>query len=156
MINEQLEVQCTYKYCVHENKTVDINTAIKKRGKYYHPECIKDQENRKEIIDLFVNYINPNPVYKELQRVINTIILRKHIDSDFLLFGLKFYIKHKIPLNYPQGLYYVIQNKDVITAYNKALVSTLNKNSFSINETSNSDFQYTPRKEKTVADIVNN
>ena len=97
----------------------------------------------KKIIDLFKNHINPNPVYSTLQSVIKNIVFTKELGSDFLLFGLQYYIDHKLPLNYPQGLYYVIQNKQVLNAYNKSKVKNI-KNNIEIKEDSGSEFTHVP------------
>ena len=70
------------------------------------------------------------------------------------MYGLKYYIGHKIPLNYPQGLYYVIQNKDVINGYAKEKTKTI-KQSVEITEETESNFTYIPTKTNSFADILN-
>ena len=149
-------VKCRYSNCKHDSKEIDKDEAVKSGNSYYHADCFRDKENRKEIIDLFVKHINPHPVYNQLQTVISTIINQKGLSSDFLLFGLKYYIEHKIPLNYPQGLYYVIQNKQVIEAYNKLNErKVLAKENFVITEDNNEvEFSYKPTKAKGFADIL--
>lgn len=102
---------------------------------------------------MFKEHINPNPVYAQLQSVIKNIIFIKGIQSDFLLFGLRYYIEHKIPLNYPQGLYYVIQNKDVANAYNKSKIKDVKK-SVEITEQTEVQFKHIPTKNSGFADIL--
>ena len=149
-------VKCRYSNCKYDSKEIDKDKAIKCGNMYYHKDCYKEKENKKIIVDLFVKCINPHPVYNQLHSVINNIINQKGVSSDFLLFGLKYYIEHKIPLNYPQGLYYVIQNKQVIKAYNdkKNKKEILNLNSFVVQEDNEVEFNYKPTKVKGFADIL--
>ena len=146
-------VSCKYSSCLHETKELNKEDAVKSGNSYYHSDCFKTKEDIKQIIDLFKNHINPNPVYSQLQSVIKNIVFTKGLGSDFLLFGLKYYIEHKIPLNYPQGLYYVIQNKNVVDAYNKEKVKNIKKN-VEITDETESSFTHVPVKNNGFADIL--
>lgn len=152
-MRNQSTVTCKYSGCLHLEKTLDKEQAIKSGNSYYHPDCFQTKEDIKKIIDLFKNHVNPNPVYSTLQSVIKNIVFTKGLGSDFLLFGLQYYIDHKIPLNYPQGLYYVIQNKQVLDAYNKSKVKNM-KSNIEIKEDSGSEFTHVPIQNKSFADII--
>lgn len=153
-------VKCRYSKCLHESQEMNKKDAIQEGNSYYHPDCFRTKEEIKEIIDLFAKYINPNPVYAQLHKVINTIVFDKGLGSEFLLFGLRYYITHKIPLNYPGGLYYVVQNKEVLRAYNKEKIKkeiSANKDrieSQEYSEDNSRDFGYIPQKPKTIEDVV--
>ena len=144
---------CKYSHCLHNNREIEKEKAVRVGNAYYHSDCFKTKEDIKEVVNLFKTHINPNPVYAQLQSVIKNIIFVKGIQSDFLLFGLRYYIEHKIPLNYPQGLYYVIQNKDVANAYNKAKTKEIKK-SVEITEQAETQFKFVPTKNKGFADII--
>ena len=144
---------CKYSHCLHNNREIEKEKAVRVGNAYYHSDCLKTKEDIKEIVDLFKTHINPNPVYSQLQSVIKNIIFVKGVQSDFLLFGLRYYIEHKIPLNYPQGLYYVIQNKDVANAYNKTKTKEIKK-SVEITEQAETQFKFVPTKNKGFADII--
>lgn len=146
-------VKCKYANCLHESRNIEKENAAKKGSSYYHPDCLKTLNDIKEIIDLFKNKINPNPVYSQLQSVIKNIVFAKGLGSDFLLYGLKYYIEHNIPLNYPQGLYYVIQNKDVISSYNK-IKAKKTKQSVEIKEDITTAFKHIPIKTNGIVDIL--
>lgn len=107
-------------------------------------------------MDLFVKHINPNPVFTQLQSVIKNIVFSRGLGSDFLLFGLKYYIEHNIPLNYPQGLYYVVQNKNVAAAYKQAQIKKeKQEHKIEIKEEGKStQFTYNPVQQKSLADIL--
>ena len=144
---------CKYSHCLHDNREIEKRKAIRVGNSYYHSDCFKTKEDIKEIVNLFKAHINANPVYAQLQSVINNIIFVKKVQSDFLLFGLRYYIEHKIPLNYPQGLYYVIQNKDVTNAYNKTKAKEIKK-SIEITEQTETEFKFVPTKNKGFSDII--
>lgn len=146
-------VICKYTNCLHDDKEIKKEEAVKSGSAYYHKDCLQTKDDIKEIIKLFKECINPNPVYAQLQSVIKNIIFIKGIQSDFLLFGLRYYIEHKIPLNYPQGLYYVIQNKDVANAYNKSKIKDVRK-SVEITEQTEVQFKHIPTKNSGFADIL--
>lgn len=146
-------VICKYSYCLHSNKEIEKENAVRVGNAYYHSDCFKTKEDIKEIVNLFKKHINPNPVYAQLQSVIKNIIFTKGIQSEFLLFGLRYYIEHKIPLHYPQGLYYVIQNKDVANAYNKFKTKEIKK-SIEITKQSENQFAHVPIKNNGFADIL--
>lgn len=146
-------VTCKYSNCLHENKEVKKEEAVKSGKSYYHGDCFKTKEDIKNIVDLFKNHINPNPVYSQLQSVIKNIVFTKGLGSDFLLFGLRYYIENKIPLNYPQGLYYVIQNKKVIESYKKLQVKEVKK-TVEIMEETDLDFTHVPIKTNGFGDIL--
>lgn len=148
-------VKCRYKNCIHDNKEIDKSEAIQVNKSYYHKDCYETKEDISKIIDLFTKHINSNVIYNVLVRVINDIIFNKHNESKFLLYGLQYYIAKKIPLNYPQGLYYVIQNKDVINNYNKYKAQQLIKDEkLVLNQTKEVEFEFKPIKTKGFGDIL--
>lgn len=151
MSNKQ--VKCRYSKCLHNGELIDKDKAVKIDKCYYHPDCYKIKEDIQEIVKLFKENINPNVVYSQLHKVINNIVFDKGETSDFLLFGLQYYIKNHIPLRYPQGLYYVIQNKEVNKQYQRYNLSTLSSR-IEIKENIDHHFTYIPIKEKTIADII--
>lgn len=147
-------VKCRYSSCLHDTKELDKEEAVKVGSQYYHKDCYETKEQIKEIIDLFVKNVNPNPVYAQLQAVIKQIVFTRGIGSEYLLFGLKYYIKNKIPLSYPQGLYYVVQNKDVKNEYEKSKAKAIKSIEVNIEETNGNYFEYKPKKQKGFADII--
>lgn len=150
------KVKCRYQFCQHNDRELDKSEAVVRNGGYFHEDCARTQDQIKEIVDLFVKHINPNPVFTQLQSVIKNIVFKRGVGSDYLLFGLKYYIEHNIPLNYPQGLYYVIQNKNVATAYKQAQMKK-EKQEHKIEikqEGETTHFSYVPVREKSILDIL--
>ena len=155
MKNTSDTVKCKFSKCKHDTRELSREDAIKSGNAYYHEDCYKTKEEIAEIIDLFTKNINPNPVYTQLQKVIKDIVFTKGLGSEFLLFGLRYYIDHSIPLNYPQGLHYVVQNKRVIEAYNKAKIKAATQgHKVEITENTDSSFTHVPEKVKGFGDII--
>lgn len=145
-------VKCKYSKCLHDTRELDKDDAVKVGSTYYHEDCLRTKEDIKQIIALFQQKVNANPVYSQLQSVINNIVFTKGLGSGLLLFGLKYYIDNKIPLNYPQGLYYVVQNKEMINAFHKNTVKNMGK--IDIKNEDNNVFAHVPTKVKGFEDII--
>ena len=120
MANKKNTVICRYKYCKHDSKDI-LREEAKSSGnsRYYHSDCFKEMKEKEEIKRLFVEKISRNVPIPQLVKIINTIVHNKNISSEYLLFGLQYYIDNHKTLRYPAGLYYVIADKDVETEYNK-------------------------------------
>jgi len=145
-------VKCKYSKCLHDRRELNKDDAVKDGNAYYHEDCLRTKEDIKQIIALFQQKVNANPVYSQLQSVINNIVFTKGLGSELLLFGLKYYIENKIPLNYPQGLYYVVQNKEMINAYHKNKVMIMGK--IDIKNEDDNSFTRVPTKVKGFEDII--
>ena len=147
-------VKCRSSHCLHKSKELLREEAVSPtKSVFYHRDCYQTQEDIKEIIDIFYKQINPNVVFSQLRHVINIIVYDRGVSSELLLFGLKYYIQNRKTLNYPQGLYYVIQNKEMINAFNKYKVSH-SAQKIQITEDSDETFQHIPAKSKGFADIL--
>lgn len=147
-------VKCRYKYCRHDSNDIPREEAVQDGRSYFHPDCLKERNNKEEIVKLFLEKVNQNTPVPQLRKVINNIIHNKGINSDFLLFGLKYYISHKIKLNYPGGLYYVIANKEMESEYNR-LKGAAQKIDFSLeDEIENPTFVYHKTKRKSIDNFM--
>lgn len=134
-------MKCKYAHCKHETKDIPKGQEIKNGTGYWHEDCLKESLAIREVIDIFTKDINSNVVMPQLRRTINNIVYDKGIEAEFLLFGLKYYVSHKIPLNYPGGLYYVLQNKDVQKEWDRVQTRNIKKE-FVIEEDNNRKYEY--------------
>jgi hypothetical protein len=108
--------KCGFSKCKYGG-TVNKDEAVIENNKYYHKECLHDKKNRIKIRESFLDKVNPNEVYTFLNKVISDIIDNKNVSSDYLLFALEYAINNTIKLNYAAGLYYLINNERINTAY---------------------------------------
>ena len=147
-------VICRFKHCKHESKEIPREEAVRIGNMYYHEDCARIKDNIALTMELFEKHINPNPVFVQLRAVINHIIFERNVDSDFLVFALKYYIEKRIPLRYPQGLYYVVQNQEAKDAFDKKMAEKYKNIKIDITETNEVTFEHRPVKQKGFGDIL--
>jgi hypothetical protein len=150
-------VKCAYKYCSYKDRNLPIEDAILVgKSTYYHKECYKQNEEIKEIIELFKTHIDPLVVFSQLRTVINNIIFNKAVGSEYLLFALKYVINNKINLKHAMGLHYIIGYKNIQNAYmkEKSKITYEQKNKIEITNTEDLPFYFNPTKQKNFNDII--
>lgn len=147
---------CRFSKCFHSSKEIEDGQGVKVGSAYYHADCFEVHKDIEAIRNLFIEQVNPNVVVGQLVRTINTIVFEKDVQSSYLLFGLKYYINHHIPLNYPGGLYYVIQNKDVKREWDRLkandIKNEINKKIAVVDK--GQSFEYKAPKMKGIMDIL--
>ena len=164
-------VQCGYIKCnmLHKTKELTIEDSVMGGKKYYHPDCYHMMQTINEIRDLFYHEIDPTMTGKQvgqLVSVINNMVYDKYIDVDKILFSLRYFIKYKPgKLRYPAGLAYIVQDKDVVSAWEREKQRKIKeeikeeKNRLVLDEfvgmdLSNVNWVYKPQKQKSFADIL--
>ena len=123
---------------------------------HYHPDCLQLKKDIDMIIEIWQSKINHNVIKQELIRVIEGIVFGKKIESGIILFGIKYYLKNDIPLHYPQGLYYVVQNQTMLNAFNEEKFSEFSKPQIKISlkeDPLEGGYLYKPFKTKELGDI---
>lgn len=126
-------VKCRYKSCPYGGIiNRDTDDFVEHGGHiYYHKDCYKakvDKENKvektkvdlKEFRKLWCENISNTVVWSQLNKVLKEY-LDRGVESDQLLFTLKYVIKHKWRLNYPPGFRYYIDNDEVKNAYKQEI-----------------------------------
>ena len=148
--------KCRSSHCFHESKEIlPDDDFVKVNNVAYHKDCYQAISNIREVIDIFAKEINPNVIFSELHKVINTIVYDKKIDSGMLLYGLRYYLDRRIPIRYPQGLYYVVQNIDVQESYKKKIAAEkVQDYTFTAPVDESQPFEYTPTAQKGFADVL--
>ena len=124
---DELLVHCRYPKCkfLHETKELNKGDAIEggSKGWYYHPDCYHTMRTINQIRDEFYTYVNSSltgPQIGQLVSIVNNMVFAKHIDVEYILFALRYYIKNKPgSLKYPGGIAYIVQNRDVESAWKK-------------------------------------
>lgn len=140
-------VKCRYSHCLHETKELNAEDSMKQGSAYYHKDCFKTKDDIQRIIKLFSERANQNVVYAQLFKTVNNIIFEKGISSDFLLFSMNHWLNAGHQLNYPGGLYYVIQDKSAQSEYKRLQNLKLmdqQKDAFEIHDSTESKFEYKP------------
>ncbi len=160
--------RCRYAHCIHQGDPLLKSKAVKVGSTFYHPECYKEMETIKEIIDYFAKHINRDVVFSQLQKVIDNICFPKKIDGakigvspERLLFQLKYCVMEGWNIKYPGALYYVVQNREAHDAYIRATAGKI-KQIMKDNQTQeeskpedlNEEKTYHFRKQKSFEDIL--
>jgi len=120
-------VQCRYPKCMklHESTELPKDEAVQggKQKYYYHPDCYHTMQTINQIKDQFYREINPNMTGKQIGQlvsIVNNIVFTKGNDVDFVKFALEYFIKYKPgALKYPGGMAYIVQDRDVLSAWEK-------------------------------------
>lgn len=110
-------MKCAYKTCKFDNQ-IEKGKEIKYKNRYYHLECLKEVQNKEEIRKIYFEHINPSEVVKMVNLAISKLINEKKVDSEYLLFVIKYIVNHKMKVNYPMGLYYYVNNSKIKEAWN--------------------------------------
>lgn len=154
-------MKCRYKHCLHPNIPVSKEEGIAVGSAYYHPDCYELKNTVAEIIDFFSKEVNPDVVYMILVKTINNICFPKGkqgVPAERLLFQMKYYCRHGGKLQYPAGLYYVLQDRDSFDAWRKYKAEKkVNGASFDVSDEQNESRKISIKikKPKSFEDILN-
>lgn len=123
--------KCRFIACKHENKEINIDSEpfVKDGRCFYHQDCYelkknnewKSQKTRDDLTlfrDMWYRNISDTVNFSQLMKILNEYIARG-VDSDYLVFALKYIIDHKMNLNYPNGFKYYVDRIDIKRAYEK-------------------------------------
>ena len=121
-------MKCAYAHCKHENKEIIDGEEYVVAGRYkYHKDCNQEREKINEIITIFIEQVNPNIVVNILRRTINNLI-NDSFEVDYILFAVKYAVNHpEMKLTYPQGLYRICKDIDVLNGWQNLKVNQLLK-----------------------------
>lgn len=115
---------CRSKNCLHKSKEINLMTDkfVKKGSAYYHEDCYEKDEIKKRdyqfIKNLWIQHISNTVVYSQLYTVLNNIV-DKGVSSDYLVFVVRYCIDNHYNLNYPAGLTYYVDRKEIKDAYKR-------------------------------------
>ena len=149
-------VKCKYTHCKHPDVELPKEEMIRVGNWYYHPDCYKEKETIQKIIDIYQKYFEENPIFTQLRSVINDIIYKKKVDSQFFLFAIIYAVNHHKVINHPPGLYYLVKNEEILAEWNRRQYSQLKKEVKKevVEDSTAPTFTYKPKKQKTIADIL--
>jgi len=154
-------MKCKYSHCKHKTKEIPKGEEILVgKSSYYHQDCYEEIETIKNIIDTYVKKVDSHPIMSLLRKVINEIIYKHNVDANFLLFALNYCIDQGWNIRYPQGLYYVVKNKEanqkwkqMISSEYKSRIKKMKNDMKDINEEENT-FEYRMQKAVGFDDIL--
>ena len=138
---------CRYPHCKHNDKTIDLTTDkyVKDGGSYYHEECYRNKANIQLIKNLWHDHISQTVVYSQLISILNQLIFKDNISSDYIVFVVQYCIDNQRKLRYPPGLKYCIDDQVIKNAYNKKIRSVVHRSDFSVNSETDSKEDNSPK-----------
>ena len=145
--------KCGFRHCQHESCEVSQDEAVRVGTRYYHEDCAQIYKNIEEIKQLYYTKISNTVVMPQLISVVNNIIFKKHVDSNYLLFALKYAVNTKRKINYPQGLHYLIDDYRIKEAWNKQQINAVKQAKFEAKPTAMPTFNVAPTKEKGIENL---
>lgn len=124
--------KCYYKHCDKFGKVSEKDTSITKVGnRRFHGKCYQDHQDLKKARELYIEYIQPDVVHSQLNKVINEIIEKRKLSADYILFVIEYIIENNLEINYPYGLYYKVSDYKIKRAYNEQSIITKTINIYS-------------------------
>ena len=103
-------MKCRWTHCSHESKDIPRGEAVKIGSSYYHADCVHEKQTIDEILKLWSERIDPNPVWNQLRSVVNTLIYKQHMSVDFIKFAVLYDTEHGHHVRYAPGLYYLVKD----------------------------------------------
>lgn len=140
---------CRYAQCSHPNREIDTSCDkfVANGRSYYHSDCyeLKIKQDKKEekvksdlqtIKTLWVENISNTVIYSQLFHCLNDL-LNRGVESEYLVFTMKYCISHKLNLNHPMGFKYFVDKKEIKDAYKKMTLSKarISQSDFSVSDT---------------------
>jgi hypothetical protein len=130
---------CRYRFCKHDTTEIDTSWEEyhKNGNQYYHKDCYeakkkgewKDKKTKSDlqlIKNLWVENISSTVNYSRLFYELNEFIARG-IDSEYLVFVMKYVIENKCTLNYPAGFKWYVDDDKIKRAYGKSVNRQMTK-----------------------------
>lgn len=124
MAQKEKMVHCRYPKCSKLHETTELREADAVKGgsrSYYHPDCYHVMQTINQIKETFYREVNPTLTGKQIGQLVsiaNNMVFSKGIDVDLILFAIKYFVKYKQgKLKYPGGIAYIVQDRDVISAW---------------------------------------
>lgn len=172
MAQKEKMVHCRYPKCSKLHETTELREADAVKGgsrSYYHPDCYHVMQTINQIKETFYREVNPTLTGKQIGQLVsiaNNMVFSKGIDVDLILFAIKYFVKYKQgKLKYPGGIAYIVQDRDVVSAWEKEKQMRINgeirkqQKTIVINDEfkldlPESSFEYKPQKVRSFADIL--
>lgn len=144
-------MKCAYSHCLHGGD-VSKEDGVLVGKRYYHKDCLTEKNNIQAVLDLYVQRVDPAPIFAQLRKTINEIVYKHDVDAGFLLFALKYYLDAGKQLNHPFGLHYVVKDKGAIDAWAKKSVKKIEFPK--LEDDGGTSFEYKPKKAPGFEDIL--
>lgn len=107
------EYICGYTFCKHKDNKILPEAGVREGSRYFHKECHKEKEIKKQIIDIYYKYYKSTEDYKVVTRAVNDLVHKLNFEALFVLYVLCQCVKEKIPFKSIFSLSYQVKNNMV-------------------------------------------
>ncbi len=142
-------MKCMYTQCKLGGE-VDKDIAVKSGRYYYHKECFKEKEQKKEIEKMYYDKFQNNEPIQAVRRAINKYVNKDNYEPEYILFVLN----ENIKLNSMFGLIYYLRNDNFSNKYNKEKAKQIKFDVDKVNIEESHTIQYKKKKRKGWGDII--
>lgn len=129
-------VKCRWTHCRHDSRELSKQDAILiGRNSYYHKDCYHEKETIEQVLTLYKEKIDPNPIWNYLRGVVNNLIFKNGNSADYVLFSLQYAVNHRFNIRNPAGLYYIAKNSEIEDAWKRRkATSSIKKTEFIVED----------------------
>lgn len=113
------EHTCNFRFCPYENKIVPEGTGVLSGKRWFHEDCLKTRDNMEAVKRIYYEHISQTVVMSQLVKTIQNIVINKGVDSEYLLFAVKFVVTKRQTIRSPYGLHYIIDDPTVKAAWER-------------------------------------
>lgn len=139
---------CKYGGEVSKEEGVKIGT------RWFHKECVKEKELKKEIEDYWFKAINPGTVIQILRKAINDLV--KLYEADYILWVVKSCKIKGIRISHPMGLKSLCSDNRFLDEWKKIKINEEYKkikNEINVQTVEDVAFKYIPSR-KRITDLI--
>lgn len=152
-----MKVKCRYSNCKHESRELQKEDAVLSgRTTYYHKDCYEEMSLIKEIIDVYCNKVESDPVFTHLSKTVKDLVVNKGVDPHYLLFALNYAADNNFIHHIP-GLRYIAKDEEIWKEYQKRItkqyIESEKQKQKQYIENKNRTFTYVNPKQKSVANL---
>ncbi len=147
--------KCRWSHCKHGGE-VRLDDAVKDGSSYYHKDCYEEKQNIQKIMDLYVERVDPNPIFSLLRKTVNDLVFKDGFGADYTLFALKYCLDNGWKVKHVPGLRYVVRDDKAKAAWERQLAASQVRPTFSVD--TEIDFDIAPAihapKQRSFTDIL--
>lgn len=116
--------KCRWSHCKHGGE-VRLDDAVKDGSSYYHKDCYEEKQNIQKIMDLYVERVDPNPIFSLLRKTVNDLVFKDGFGADYTLFALKYCLDNGWKIKHVPGLRYVVRDDKAKAAWERQLMASI-------------------------------
>lgn len=147
-------MKCNYGANCKYGGEVSKEEGVKIGTRWFHKECVKEKELKKEIENYWFKSINPGTVIQILRKAINDLV--KLYEADYVLWVVKSCKSKGIRISHPMGLKSLCSDNRFLDEWKKIKINEEYKkikNEINVQTVEDVAFKYIPSR-KRITDLI--